>query len=98
MVQVLDPKTALTLDPVAADWAEEIGVQTVGFFDLVQEFSDIHYLHRNQGVKNIIDMFHSTYILSSTSFILWIYYQKALCQEINKKAMKHSVKTTVRWQ
>lgn len=27
---------ALTLDPVAADWTEEVGVQAVGFFNLVQ--------------------------------------------------------------
>lgn len=41
----------LTLDPVAADWTEEVGVQAVGFFNLVQEFSDIHHLQRHQGAK-----------------------------------------------
>lgn len=41
----------LTLDPVAADWTEEVGVQAVGFFNLVQEFSDIHHLQRHRGAK-----------------------------------------------
>lgn len=45
------PKTTLTLDPVAADWAEKVGVQAVGFFNLVQEFTDIHHLQRNHGVS-----------------------------------------------
>lgn len=44
-------KTTLTLDPVAADWAEEVGVKAVGFFNLVQEFTDIHHLQRNHGVS-----------------------------------------------
>lgn len=70
MLQVLYPKAALTLDPVAADWAEEVGVQAVGFFNLVQEFSDIHHLQRNQGVKNIIEIFHS----HTSTPLLHLYY------------------------
>lgn len=34
----------LTLDPVAADWTQEVGVQAVGFLNLIQEFSDIQHL------------------------------------------------------
>lgn len=41
----------LTLDPVAADWTEEVGVQAVGFFNLVQQFSDVHHLQRHQTTK-----------------------------------------------
>lgn len=41
----------LTLDPVAADWTEEVGVQAVGFFNLVQQFSDVHNLQRHRTTK-----------------------------------------------
>lgn len=44
--------SSLTLDPVAADWAEEVGVQAVGLFNLVQKFSDIHHLWTHKGGKN----------------------------------------------
>lgn len=37
-------RPTLTLDPVAADWTQEVGVQAVRFLNLVQEFSDIQHL------------------------------------------------------
>lgn len=37
-------RTTLTLDPVAADWTQEVGVEAVGFLNLIQEFSDIQHL------------------------------------------------------
>lgn len=44
-------RMTLTLDPVAADWTEEVGVQAVRFFNLIQEFSDIHHLQGHRGAK-----------------------------------------------
>lgn len=44
-------RPTLTLDPVAVDWTQEVGVQPVGFLNLSQEFSDIQHL---PGVKKHI--------------------------------------------
>lgn len=45
----------LTLDPVAADWTEEVGIQAVGFFYLVQQLPDVHHLQTSvQNVKFVI--------------------------------------------
>lgn len=41
----------LTLDPVATDWTEEVGIQAVGFFNLVQQFPDVHHLQRHHSTN-----------------------------------------------
>lgn len=44
----------LTLDPVAADWTQEVGIEAMGFLDLIQEFPDVHHLRRHQEVMVLI--------------------------------------------
>lgn len=46
----LSCNSILTLDPVATDWTEEVGIQAVGFFNLVQQFPDIHHLQRRWNI------------------------------------------------
>lgn len=41
-----EANSELTLDPVATDRTEEVGVQAVWLFNLVQYFSDVHHLQR----------------------------------------------------
>lgn len=44
----------LTLDPVAADWTQEVGIEAVGFLNLIQEFPDVHHLRGQQEVSVLI--------------------------------------------
>lgn len=36
----------LTLNPVATDWTEEVGIQTMRFLYFVQQLSNVHHLQR----------------------------------------------------
>lgn len=42
----------LTLDPVAADWTQEVGIEAVGFLNLIQEFPDVHHLRGSSATAS----------------------------------------------
>lgn len=42
----------LTLDPVAADRTEEVGVETMGLLNLIQQFSDVHHLQQQHSTNH----------------------------------------------
>lgn len=46
-------RPVLTLDPVATDGTQEVGIETVRLLDFVQQLSDIHNL-QHHTVKNTL--------------------------------------------